>query len=380
MLPVQVYGTALSRRYLAEVRPLFAHIPSETALFLSGYGTRFSPAHIGNWVAGLMKKAGVKIPGSSHLWRHSCATGMLEGGADIRYIQEMLGHEQLTTTQIYTHVSIKALTEVHARCHPHGRMPEPNEKPVEPLEQTAALANDTASSCKKLSSSPNPPDELSAPQAMTAVFTAPAATPDPVLSSQQERGQTPGEDDSDPGFGPFPAPTRPRSPRPRNPSSSFVSNKLRRKSLGAEPVHVTGYLYRYYDPLTGRWPSRDPIEEDGGLNLYGFVRNDPVYQIDLWGLTDGPVCAKKYKYRCMAAMAYVCKNQKTNATQSNTGTPGIATAEDVDSLKAKIAAWNAAKNAATTTITTAHPAPDWSCDINLAAGYTMDQNCAEVTP
>ena len=43
---------------------------------------------------------------------------MLEGGADIRYIQEMLGHEQLTTTQIYTHVSIKALTEVHARCHP----------------------------------------------------------------------------------------------------------------------------------------------------------------------------------------------------------------------------------------------------------------------
>jgi len=40
----------------------------------------------GNWVAGLMKKAGVKIPGSSHLWRHSCATGMLEGGADIRYI------------------------------------------------------------------------------------------------------------------------------------------------------------------------------------------------------------------------------------------------------------------------------------------------------
>ena len=195
----------------------------------------------------------------------------------------MLGHEQLSTTQIYTHVSIKALTEVHARCHPHGRMPEPHEETGEPPEKTDAPAS-TNAACEKLSSSPSHPNELSAPQAMTAVLPTPAATPDPVLSCQQERGQHPGDDDSDPGFGPFPAPTRPRPTRPRNPSSSLVSNKLRRKSLGAETVHVADYGYRYYDPVTGRWPSRDPIGEKGGVNLYCFVGNDGANWIDILGL------------------------------------------------------------------------------------------------
>ncbi len=99
---------------------------------------------------------------------------------------------------------------------------------------------------------------------MTAVLTAPAATPDPVPSSDPDRGKTHGPDDPPPESDPFPAPTRPRSPRPRNPSSSFVSNKLRRKSQGDEPVHVTDYGYRYYDPLTGRWPSRDPMGDVAG--------------------------------------------------------------------------------------------------------------------
>ena len=126
------------------------------------------------------------------------------------------------------------------RWHPNGRLPEAAENPLDRQLQTAAASNPIDPN-EKLSSSPNLPNELSAPQAMTAVFTAPATTPDPVLSSQQDRRQHPGDDDSDPGFGPFPAPTRPRPPRPRNPSSSFVSNKLRRKSQGAEPVHVTDY-------------------------------------------------------------------------------------------------------------------------------------------
>ena len=94
----------------------------------------------------------------------------------------------------------------------------------------------------------------------------------------------PGPDDSDPGFGPFPAPSRPRRPRPRNLSNSMVSNRLRRKLPVAETVHVTDYLYRYLDPLTGRWPSRDPIQEKGGINLYGFVGNDVVDVLDLLGL------------------------------------------------------------------------------------------------
>ena len=91
ILPVGERAAWWLERYLAEARPLFSHLPAETALFLSGYGTRFSPAYLGNWVAGLMKKVGIYKVGSCHLFRHSCATDMLEGGADIRYIQEPSG-------------------------------------------------------------------------------------------------------------------------------------------------------------------------------------------------------------------------------------------------------------------------------------------------
>ena len=120
MLPVGERAAAWLDRFLAESRPLFDHLPQETALFLSGYGTRFSPAYIGNWIKKLLKRCGIDKPGSCHLWRHSCATDMHRGGADIRYVQEMLGHERIETTQIYTHVHIDALREVHARCHPQG--------------------------------------------------------------------------------------------------------------------------------------------------------------------------------------------------------------------------------------------------------------------
>ena len=65
--------------------------------------------------------AGTGKPGSCHLLRHTAATGMLEGGADIRYVAELLGHARLETTQIYTRVSIDKLTEVHARTHPSAR-------------------------------------------------------------------------------------------------------------------------------------------------------------------------------------------------------------------------------------------------------------------
>jgi len=64
----------------------------------------------------------------------------------------------------------------------------------------------------------------------------------------------------------------------------MASNRLRIKSPRAKTVHVTGYGYRYYDPLTGRWPSRDPIGERGGVNLYGFARNNGVRWIDILGL------------------------------------------------------------------------------------------------
>jgi integrase/recombinase XerD len=91
-------------------------------LFLTGYGGAFNPDVVSRMVSRWMKQAGVSSKGSCHLLRHTCATHMLEGGADIRYIQRLLGHENLETTAIYTEVSIRQLQEVHARCHPSGRL------------------------------------------------------------------------------------------------------------------------------------------------------------------------------------------------------------------------------------------------------------------
>ena len=91
----------------------------EQTLFLAAYGSAFNPDVVSYMVATWIKRIGRK--GSCHLLRHTCATHMLEGGADIRYIQQLLGHEKLETTAIYTEVTIRQLIEVHARCHPAGK-------------------------------------------------------------------------------------------------------------------------------------------------------------------------------------------------------------------------------------------------------------------
>ena len=104
--------------YLVQTRPQLIVDPGEQALYLSGYGERLSATYVGNWVTRTIKAADIGKRGSCHLFRHSCATHMLENGADIRIIQQLLGHARLDTTQIYTEVAIKALKETHARTHP----------------------------------------------------------------------------------------------------------------------------------------------------------------------------------------------------------------------------------------------------------------------
>ena len=69
-----------------------------------------------------MRGAGVEKPGAAHLFRHAAATFMLENGADLRYIQEMLGHAEIGTTQVYTHVSIDKLQSIHAATHPGAKL------------------------------------------------------------------------------------------------------------------------------------------------------------------------------------------------------------------------------------------------------------------
>ena len=123
VVPVGARASAWLRRYLDEVRPRLAPDPRVRALFLSAYGEAFNPDVLTRMVAAWMDAAGLGGRGSCHLLRHTCATHMLEGGADIRFIQQLLGHSKLETTAIYTHVAINQLLEVHARCHPGARLP-----------------------------------------------------------------------------------------------------------------------------------------------------------------------------------------------------------------------------------------------------------------
>jgi len=103
-------------RYLIEAREELA-LPGILNLFVSDYGDALNDG-LSVLVKRYIVRAGVKKNGSCHLFRHAMATHMLENGADIRFIQAMLGHANLTTTQIYTFVSIDKLQQIHAATHP----------------------------------------------------------------------------------------------------------------------------------------------------------------------------------------------------------------------------------------------------------------------
>ena len=139
-VPIGSRALAWVDRYLVEVRPMLVVPPDEGFVFLTLEGNDLTPDHLTDRIGRYIRDATGK-PGSCHAFRHTMATLMLEHGADIRHIQEMLGHVELSTTQIYTHVSIDALKEVHNRCHPgatntHHRSPEDSEPSEGPTEQS----------------------------------------------------------------------------------------------------------------------------------------------------------------------------------------------------------------------------------------------------
>jgi integrase/recombinase XerD len=147
VVPVGCRALEWLARYLEEVRPRLVLHAQERALFLTSYGEPFNPDVLSRMVSKWLKQADIGRPGSCHLVRHTTAVHLLEGGADIRFIQQLLGHEKLEkrrrlvgvldrseatcpegvssrkaaanqTTAIYTQVSIEQLKAVHARCHP----------------------------------------------------------------------------------------------------------------------------------------------------------------------------------------------------------------------------------------------------------------------
>ena len=103
--------------YLSESRP---HLMKEAtpSLLVNDRGHRPSRVDIWRWLAAWSAKAGFPEPVSPHRFRHGCATALLEGGADLRSIQMLLGHASIQTTQIYTSVSTQVLTETIDSLHP----------------------------------------------------------------------------------------------------------------------------------------------------------------------------------------------------------------------------------------------------------------------
>ncbi len=118
MVPIGERAIAWIDKYRYEVRPEYVQSEDPETLFLTKMGEAFSPARMTQMVRRYVKKADIGKSGSCHLFRHAMATQMLENGADLRYLQEMLGHARVDTTQIYTQVSIRRLIDVHKLTHP----------------------------------------------------------------------------------------------------------------------------------------------------------------------------------------------------------------------------------------------------------------------
>ena len=149
IVPIGERAVAWCCKYLYEVRPRLAVEPDCGRLFLSLQGGPIAVATLTDAVRGYVIRSGIGKVGACHIFRHTMATLMLEGGADVRFIQEMLGHANLQTTQIYTRVSIQKLKAIHDATHPGAKLkhaaqppavPAPNRERAEVLSALAAEA------------------------------------------------------------------------------------------------------------------------------------------------------------------------------------------------------------------------------------------------
>jgi integrase/recombinase XerD len=122
LVPVGERALFWLEKYLTDARSKLVKQPDSSVVFLSVAGEPLTPNHL-SWLARrYVKAAGIGRSGACHIFRHTMATLMLEGGADIRYIQAMLGHVRLDTTKIYTHVSVRMLKQIHTATHPAARL------------------------------------------------------------------------------------------------------------------------------------------------------------------------------------------------------------------------------------------------------------------
>lgn len=120
MVPMGRVAMQALQRYLTDLRPRLARPNSGEAVFLSRTGRRLTRQDGWRLIKGYARRAGIRKPISPHTLRHSFATHLLERGADLRSVQVMLGHADIATTQIYTHLSRTHLTEMYKKFHPRA--------------------------------------------------------------------------------------------------------------------------------------------------------------------------------------------------------------------------------------------------------------------
>ena len=121
LVPIGSSAIKWTKEYLTKSRPLLAKkAKSENVVFLNNRGTKLSRMGVWKIVDHYVKEAGIQKEVHPHTFRHSFATHLLEGGADLRAVQEMLGHADISTTQIYTHIDRDYIKQVHKQFHPRG--------------------------------------------------------------------------------------------------------------------------------------------------------------------------------------------------------------------------------------------------------------------
>ena len=119
--PVGRYAAKALWRWLEVRTPAGDASPDDrAALFLNRFGRRLTTRSVGRILEKYLRQTGLDSITSPHTLRHSFATHLLDGGADLRSVQELLGHKNLTTTQIYTHISTRRLRETYEKAHPHA--------------------------------------------------------------------------------------------------------------------------------------------------------------------------------------------------------------------------------------------------------------------
>jgi integrase/recombinase XerD len=122
IVPVGSYAQRAVEAYLVRVRPVLAKLGKGTpAVFLNQRGSRLSRQSVWQIISDAASAAKLGAEVSPHTLRHSFATHLLEGGADVRVVQELLGHSSVATTQIYTLITVDALREVYSTAHPRAR-------------------------------------------------------------------------------------------------------------------------------------------------------------------------------------------------------------------------------------------------------------------